>query len=196
MDSVLRIRLMEKTEPFHWARGKRLHVYRRFMDTYGAATNSDEGDGEDYFETYRRIGNELTAEAVKLNKGSFKIDLTFDHALKGHNNLAKAQDSIAKALMPQRDEQGRNIGPCRMRIFNNLYETIDEFENVRFPKSKARIGDDFTAEQAAKREADEKVVTYQKHCLDCQHYIETGRPEFRMLKRERPPAPYDPNIVR
>src|SRR6185437_5186361 len=35
-----------KPEPFVWASGKKLHIYRRYMDTFGSAANSDEG--EDY----------------------------------------------------------------------------------------------------------------------------------------------------
>jgi hypothetical protein len=38
-------------------------------------------------------------------------------------------------------------------------ETIDEFENVRFPKPTRRPGDDFGHEASAGRDADEKVVT-------------------------------------
>lgn len=182
----------DKPEPFRWARGKRLHIPRRYMDTFGSAANSDEG--EDYFETYRRVGKELTLQS--LGNNSMQVDLNFTPALKGHDNLAKAQDSIARSLMPQQDQMGNNVGPPEMYIFRNLYETIDEFENVRFPKSKPKPGDDFTAEQSAKREIDEKVVTYQKHCLDCLHYIETSRPGFIEVSRERPPLPRNPNVVR
>jgi hypothetical protein len=168
----------EKPEPFRWARGKRLVVSRRYMDTFGSAANSDEG--EDYFETYRRLGAELTK--LHLNDASMTLNLNFTPALKGHDNLAKAQDSIARALMPQQ-RAGENDGPPRMRVFNNLLELIDEFENVRFP------------EGAPERPVDERPITYQKHCLDCLHYIETDRPYFRGTPRKWYP-PDDPNIVR
>ena len=124
----------DKTEPFRWARGKRLFVHRRYMDTFGKAAYSD-------------------------------------------------QDSIAKALMPQQDGHGANVGPPRMRVFNTLYELIDEFENVRFPEGEAE------------RLSDERPITYQKHVIDCLHYIETDRPVFRGIPRRVPP-PDNPNIVR
>jgi hypothetical protein len=185
----------DKPEPFRWARGKRLHVHRRFMDTFGSAANSDEG--EDYFETYRRLGVELTKRAIVTNKGSYQVSLNFDPALKGSNNLAKAQDSIARAMMPQQDSTGRNIGPCHMVIFNNLFELVDEFENVRFPKGRPKPGDDFTAEGMAQRDTDEKVVTYQKHVIDCLHYMETARPKFiEQQYRNTFQAVNDPNVVR
>ena len=139
----------EKPEPFRWARGKRLFVHRRFMDTFGSAANSDEG--EDYFETYRRLGHELTRASI--NNASMAVDLNFTPALKGHDNLAKAQDSIARKLMPQQNERGENIGAPRMRIFNNLFELIDEFQNVRFPEGEAE------------RASDERPISYQKHEL-------------------------------
>jgi hypothetical protein len=170
----------EKTEPFEWARGKRLYVARRYMDTFGKAANSDEG--EDYFETYRRLGQELTK--ANVSNPAMHINLNFQAALKGHDNLAKAQDSIGRALMPQMNERGENIGPPRMRIFSNLYELIDEMENVRYPEGEAE------------RLSDERPITYQKHVIDCLHYIETDRPVFRMLNRERAAPPENPNIVR
>jgi hypothetical protein len=170
----------DKPEPARWARGKRLFIQQRYMDTFGSAANSDEG--EDYFETYRRIGHELTKASI--SNPSMAVNLNFTPALKGHDNLAKAQDSIARALMPQQDAAGNNVAPPRMHIFENLYELIDEFENVRFP------------EGSPERIADERPITYQKHVIDCLHYIETARPRFVMQNRERGPAPDDPNIVR
>jgi hypothetical protein len=168
----------EKPEPFRWARGKRLFVHRRYMDTFGKAANSDEG--EDYFETYRRIGHELTKKCI--NNASMAVDLNFTPALKGHDNLAKAQDSIARALMPQQDHAGANAGPPKMHVFNNLYELIDEFENVRFPEGEPE------------KLSDERPITYQKHVIDCLHYIETDRPRFLMVGRKYFP-PDNPNIV-
>lgn len=164
-----------KPSPFIWARGKRLRVFRRIMDTYGAATNSDEG--EDYFETYNRLGIELTAEAEKMNRGNEKVRLFFEHALKGHDNLAKAGDSISSALTARKDPHGKEAPPAMM-VFEDCYETIDEFENVRFP------------EGTPERPADERPITYQKHCLDCLHYIETARPGFIMPRRRR--STFDP----
>jgi hypothetical protein len=143
-----------KPIPFRWARGKKLILGgRRYMDTFGSGANSDEG--EDYFEAYRRIGNEL------------KINLNFQPALKGHDNLAKAQDSIGRKLMPS------DQGPPIMRIFADCYELIDEMEQVRFPS-----GD-------AEKPADERPITYQKHVIDCLHYIETARPGFIMQRPRR-----------
>lgn len=139
----------DKPEPFLWARGKRLFVHRRFMDTFGSAANSDEG--EDYFETYRRLGFELTKKEVA--RASWSVNLHFDPALKGHDNLAKAQDSIARHLMPQQNANGENMGPPQMRIFSTLHELIDEMENVRFKEGEAE------------KISDERVVTYQKHCI-------------------------------
>lgn len=148
---------MNKPSPFRWANGKKLEVGgRRFMDTFGKAANSDEG--EDYFETYRRLGNELG------------VNLNFQDALKGHNNLAKAADSIARALLPSKSTGGIE-GPPMLRINEECYELIDEFENVRFP------------EGSPERPVDERPITYQKHVIDCLHYIETARPGFMMTHR-------------
>ena len=149
-----------KPSPFRWANGKKLNVGgRRFMDTFGKATNSDEG--EDYFETYQRLGNEL------------KINLTFQPALKGHDNLGKAQDSIGRKLLPSVQ------GPPIMRVFRDCYELIDEFENVRFP------------EGTPERPSDERPVTYQKHVIDCLHYIETARPGFVMMRAMKSQPPWN-----
>ena len=155
-----------KPSPFLWAKGKKLHVGgRRFMDTFGSGANSDEG--EDFFETYRRLGNELN------------INLNFQPALKGHNNLAKAQDSIARALMPTLQ------GPPILKIFADCDELIEELENVRFPE-----GD-------PERPSDERPLTYRKHVIDCVHYIETARPGFIMLRpRFSGPLPFDPRVPR
>src|SRR6266436_7936631 len=101
-----------KPTPFEWANGKRLVIRRRFMDTFGKAAYSDEGDGEDYFDSYRRLGIELTQKAVKDGKATEQVNLHFDAALKGHDNLAKAMDSIARALAPSKQ------GPPRMHSFN------------------------------------------------------------------------------
>lgn len=161
-----------KPAPFEWAQGKRLVVRRRFMDTFGRAAYSDEGEGEDYFESYRRLGIELTKKAIAAGKGSEQVNLNFDPALKGHDNLAKAQDSVARQFLPSAQ------GPPLRRIFSNLYELIDEIENVRHPKKRPMPGDDFGLEHTGGRPADEQIVTYQKHCLDCVFYIETSRPIF------------------
>ena len=154
-----------KPSPFEWARGKRLRVFRRIMDTFGKAANSDEG--EDYFESYRNCGIDLTKKA---KADAEKVRLVFDPALKGQENLAKAADSIGRALMARKDSAGR-VAPPAMVVFEGCWETIDEFENVRYPE-----GD-------AEKHADEKPVTYRKHCLDCLHYIETARPHFVMPRR-------------
>lgn len=159
-----------KPSPFRWARGKRLHVHRRIMDTYGKASNSDEGDGEDYFATYRRLGVEMTKKAVATQRPAMQVNLNFDAALKGENNLAKAYDSIGRALAARKDAGGFGAPPA-MRVFEECYETIDEFENVRY------------SEETPERLSDEKPVSYQKHCLDCLAYIETARPGFVMSKR-------------
>lgn len=170
-----------KPAPFEWARGKRLHVRRRFMDTFGKAANADEGEGEDYFDAYRRLGIELTAKAVKEgpSHATERVNLNFDSALKGHDNLAKAQDSVARLLEPTKLADG-NEGPPRMRLFDNLYELIDEVENVRFPAPRKMPGDDFGLENTGGRPADERIVTFQKHVMDCVFYIETSRPRFIM----------------
>lgn len=141
-----------KPAPFTWARGKKLHVGgRRFMDTFGRATNSDEG--EDYFATYQRLGKELG------------INLNFQTALKGHDNLAKAYDAIARALMPTQQ------GPPIMHIFEDCGECIDELENIRFPE-----GD-------PERPSDEKPLTYQKHVMDAITYCVTARPGFILQRK-------------
>ena len=170
----------DKPDPFRWARGKRLFIARRYMDTFGKAANSDEG--EDYFETYRRLGYELTKASI--NNASMAVNLNFTSALKGHDNLAKAQDSIARALMPKQNQAGENIEPPAMHIFNTLTELIDEMEMVRFPEGEAETL------------KDERPITYQKHVIDCLHYIETDRPHFRMQRRDKYPPPDNPNIVR
>lgn len=171
-----------KPAPFVWARGKRLRVFRRYMDTYGKGVGDDGWDGEDYFESYRKAGEELTKEAVIASKATDQVNLSFTAALKGHDNLAKAADSIGQALSARVDSQGRIARP-QMMVFNDLYELIDEFENVRFPKAERKRGDDFGNDASAGKESEEKVITYQKHILDGLHYIETGRPEFIMPKR-------------
>jgi hypothetical protein len=155
----------EKPEPFRWARGKRLHIYRRWMDTFGAAANSD--TGEDYFESYRKAGRDISRGA----KDTMQVNLNYEPALKGHDNLAKAYDFIARALMPQRDAAGHEAPP-RFHVFENCYEAIDEFENVRFP------------EGTPERPVDERPVSYQKHILDTIHYQVTGRPRFVLPSRK------------
>lgn len=104
---------MFKPEPFEWARGKKLRVHERFMDTFGRAANSDEG--EDYFETYA------------------KYKLMFMPALKGEKNLAKAQDEINRMLKARVDEHGRPALSI-MHVFRGCKEIIGEFQNVRYPE--------------------------------------------------------------
>lgn len=169
-----------KPSPFIWARGKKLKVFRRIMDTYGRAANSDEG--EDYFESYRKVGIQLNKEAETNRKEGQKINLYFDAALKGHDNLAKAYDSIGRALAVRVDSSGRAAPPI-LRVFEDCYEWIDEAENVRYPKAKKKPGDDFGAEQGAGKDSDEKVITYQRHLLDATAYIETARPGYMMPRR-------------
>lgn len=179
-DYVQAIQLFEsdsecKPAPFEWARGKRLKVHRRLMDTYGKASNADAGDYEDYFDQYRKIGMEFSKEAI--NRPSEQVNLHFDAALKGQNNLAKAYDSIGRAL------QSRIDAPPALRVFADCYETIEEFENVRYPKSEKKRGDDFGLDVGAGKDAGERPISYQKHCLDCLAYIETARPQFMMAHR-------------
>jgi hypothetical protein len=167
----------QKPEPFRWARGKRLYVYRRFMDTFGAATNSDEG--EDYFETYRKLGHKLSQPAELLKRvsdigateASLLLNLNFTPALKGHDNLAKAYDSVSRALMPQQDASGKQFPPL-LTIFDNCEECIDEAENVRFPEGEPE------------KAVDERPITYRKHVLDCIFYMETSRPRFILPHRK------------
>jgi hypothetical protein len=184
-----------KPSPFIWARGKRLKVYRRIMDTYGKAIDADEEHEEDYFEKYRQIGNLLSAEAVKAGKPNEQVRLNFDPALKGHENLAKAYDSIGQALATRRDSRGGIVPPV-MWVFEDCTECIDEFENVRFPKTKRKPGDDFGLETGAGSEAGEKPITFQKHVLDCLAYIETARPHFVIPARHADSVVNDPNVVR
>ena len=169
-----------KPSPFIWARGKRLKIFRRIMDTFGRAANSDEG--EDYFEAYRKMGIQLTAEAERSRKPAEKVNLHFDAALKGHDNLAKAYDSIGRALASRVDSSG-HVAPPAMRVFEDCYEWIEEAENVRYPKGKRKPGDDFGNEEGAGKESDEKLVTFQRHCLDATAYIETARPGYIMPRR-------------
>lgn len=172
-----------KPAPFEWARGKRLRIFRRFMDTFGKGANSDEGD-EDYFEAYRKLGIELSHEAEKAGQSSQVVKLNFDSALKGQDNLSKAYDAIGRALAARVDKSGSRQAP-QMVVFEGCYEAIDEFENVRYPKTKKRPGDDFGVEAGAGQESGEKVVTFQKHVLDCLAYIETARPKFIQPGRRR-----------
>ena len=178
-----------KPSPFVWARGKRLKVFRRIMDTYGKGIGDEGWDEENYFDAYRRLGVELTKDAVVKGRPNEALNLNFDPALKGHDNLAKAADSIGRALAVRRDERDRPAPP-KMTVFEECYETIDEFENVRFPKGKRKPGDDFGSDDAAGSDRDEKPITYQKHCLDGLHYIETARPHFVMPRRSG--AKYEP----
>lgn len=172
-----------KPSPFIWSRGKRLRVFRRIMDTFGKAANSDEGDGEDYFETYRRLGVEMSKKAELMKRPSERVNLSFDAALKGHDNLAKAYDAIGRALAVRKDASGYEVPPS-LRVFEDCYETIDECENVRYPKTKKKPGDDFGLDGGAGQAAGETVVTFQRHALDCLAYIETARPKFVMPKRQ------------
>lgn len=142
----------EKPSWFDWARGKKLKVYYRVMDTHGHAVNSDEG--KDYFETYR------------------KHDLHFWPALKGETRLAVARDSIGTALLPitYTNSNGESFRQSALRVFDGCVETISEFERVRYPE-----GD-------PERPADERPMTYRKHCLDCLAYIETANPGFALQR--------------
>ncbi|HLJ16964.1 MAG TPA: hypothetical protein VKV15_20905 [Bryobacteraceae bacterium] len=106
---------MDKPSPFDWARGKKLSVYYRVMDTHGAAVNSDEG--KDFFDTYARHG------------------FQYFSALKGEVRLAVARDSVASALLPVEITTGTGkFTQARLRVFEGCAETIDEFERVRYPE--------------------------------------------------------------
>lgn len=139
---------VDKPSWFEWARGKKLKVYNRYMDTHGAAVNSDEG--KDFFETYR------------------KYDLYFVPALKGEARLAVARDSIGNALLPLTctPASGEQYRQGALRVFDGCAETISEFERVRYPEGEPE------------RPADERPMTYRKHALDCLHYIETANASF------------------
>lgn len=143
---------MKKPSWFEWARGKELKVYYRTMDTHGLAANSDEG--KDFFESYRAH------------------DIHFWPALKGEVRLATARDSIGTALLPLTctPSNGESFKQGALRVFDGCIETISEFERVRYPEGEAE------------RPADERPLTYRKHCLDCLHYIETANPGFALQR--------------
>jgi hypothetical protein len=186
----------QKPSPFIWARGKRLKVHRRIMDTYGKAIDADEEHDEDYFEKYRKIGMELSLEAIKRGRPEEQVRLNFDPALKGHENLAKAYDGIGQALATRVDSRGKPVAPI-LRVFEECTECIDEFENVRYPRTKKKPGDDFGVDVGAGSEGGEKILTFQKHVLDCIAYIETARAGFVMPSRSYGPVyENDPNVVR
>lgn len=142
----------DKPRCFEWANGKKLTVYYRTMDTHGAAVNSDMG--KDFFESYRLH------------------DLHFWPALKGEARLATARDSIGNALLPLTctSSNGESFRQGALRVFDQCIETISEFERVRYPEGEPE------------RPADEKPMTYRKHCLDCLHYIETANPAFALQR--------------
>ena len=158
-----------KPSPFQWARGKRLKVFRRVMDTYGHASGNADED-EDYFELYRKAGIRLSEAANKAGKPNEIVRLNFDSAKKGHDNLAKAYNNIGQALTQSLDGAGHALPP-QLTVFEENYETIEEFENVRFP------------EGVAETLTDERPISYQKHLLDCLAYIWTSRPRFVTPKR-------------
>lgn len=109
---------------------------------------------KDFFESYR------------------KYDLHFWPALKGEVRLATARDSIGNALLPLTcsPSNGPSFKQGALRVFDGCIETISEFERVRYPE-----GD-------AERPADERPMTYRKHCLDALHYIETANPGFALQR--------------
>lgn len=143
----------DKPAAFRWAKGKKLKVYYRTMDTHGAAVNSEMG--KDFFESYR------------------EHDLDYWPALKGEVRLAAARDSIGAALLPVTltPPDGQSYKQGRMRVFDECVETIDEFERVRYPEGEPE------------RPTDERPMTYRKHCLDGLHYIETASPCFALQRR-------------
>lgn len=142
----------DKPRCFEWANGKPLKVYYRTMDTHGAAVNSDMG--KDFFESYRLH------------------DLHFWPALKGEARLATARDSIGNALLPLTctPSNGESFKQGALRVFDGCIETISEFERVRYPEGEPE------------RPADERPMTYRKHCLDCLAYIETASPGFALQR--------------
>jgi hypothetical protein len=148
----------EKPPAFRWCAGKKLEVYDRYMDTHGAAVNSDEG--EDYFKTYANYG------------------LDFKHAHKGEQILSVAVDSIREAMKNKRLDGSDKI-PV-LHVFEDCVETVNEFELVRFPK-----GD-------AEKAADERPMTYRKHCLDCAAYIESALPGYVLPSVLRPQDEFNP----
>lgn len=144
---------LNKPVPFDWARGKKLRIHQRYMDTFGSAANSDEGS--DFFAAYRKYG------------------LHFQPAIKGSNNLATARDAIGRRLIPVEITTGHGTAKrAPMRVFEGCNETIKEMERVRYPEGEPL------------RPADEKPLTYRKHCLDCIEYIETASPDFRPPHRQ------------
>lgn len=110
-------------------------------------------EGRDFFETYRKHG------------------FIYRRALKGEVRLAVARDAIANLLLPVEITIGSSTSTRgKLRVFEGCDETIDEFERVRYPEGNPE------------RPADERPMTYRKHCLDCLHYIETTRPRFVLPK--------------
>lgn len=144
----------DKPYPFEWARGKKLKIYQRYMDTFGKGADSDEG--VNFFRSYAKHG------------------LYFQPATKGQGPLDAAHDEIGRQLLPVQITIGDQvIQRPQMRVFEFCYETIREFERVRYPEGEPL------------RPADEKPVTYRKHCLDGIHYIETARPRYVAPKRSQ-----------
>lgn len=164
-----------KIECFRWANGKELHIYKRVMDTHGSAANSDQ-ENEDYFEAYRSNGYRLRREKRK------SFSLNFEPAIKGHNALEKAVDTINGDFSGRIEGQGGAVGPPRGHIFEGCEETILELENVRFPKNDPRTAFDLK-DGTATRESEERIISYRKHCLDGAHYIHTARPRFALPSR-------------
>ena len=106
-------------------------------------------EGKDFFESFR------------------SHDLYYQPALKGEVRLAVARDEIGAALHPIEYSTGSNtFQRSKLRVFAGCIETISEFERVRYPEGEAE------------RAADERPMTYRKHCLDCLHYIQTKAPEW------------------
>lgn len=125
-------------------------------------------EGPDFFETYRKHGYH------------------FQPATKGTNNLAAARDSIGAAMIPVEITTGSStIWRAPFRVFFGCDEVIKEYERVRYPEGEPL------------KPKDEKVLTYRKHCIDCNEYIETARPRFVLQRRvSNDYEPIYPNLGR
>ena len=146
---------MDKPESWDWARGKKLRIAKRVMDTHGAAANSEEGP--DFFAAYRQHG------------------LNYEKASKGQQILAAARDRIGAAFLPQLAYQpdGTPFLQPKRHIFRTCKEAIYEYQNVRYPE-----GD-------IERPSQERPKTYTKHILDCASYIWTGNGRYIERSPER-----------
>jgi hypothetical protein len=103
-------------------------------------------------------------EGVDFFKAFSRHDLTYYPAKKGQQIIAAARDWIGERMLPEQLTDGAQL--TRFRVFNTLQHTRFQFANVRYPSG------------VVERQRQERPETYQKHQIDCAHYIAAEEPQF------------------